>query len=199
MATSPVHSLIIGLSGRFHSQFLGKNRRDIGKSQSKWTDSKMETPGSRHVCVGEHVPPAAMAPRSPPRKRAAATTPAIRTQQVGINSRDEDSYAMHGVVPSSHRITSRRMRTHESRAERVIRSPASVCAMSLCWTLTATCTHGSPPPPPGLSRAPAHSGRSTAECTCAIEAEARHLVSKDSNTSSSAQPSSRSTVARISS
>eukprot|EP01047_Picozoa_sp_COSAG01_P123103 COSAG01_NODE_52008_length_350_cov_0.597610_1_plen_76_part_01 len=40
---------------------------------------------------------------------------------LGINSRDEDSYAVHGVVPSSHRITSRRTRTHESRAERVIR------------------------------------------------------------------------------
>jgi hypothetical protein len=34
------------LSGRFHPQFRDKNRRDIGKSQSKLTDSKMETPGS---------------------------------------------------------------------------------------------------------------------------------------------------------
>jgi hypothetical protein len=36
-----------GLPGRFHPQFRDKNRRDIGKSQSIWTDSKMETPGSR--------------------------------------------------------------------------------------------------------------------------------------------------------
>jgi hypothetical protein len=36
------------LPGRFHPQFREgkKNRRDIGKSQSIWTDSKMETPGS---------------------------------------------------------------------------------------------------------------------------------------------------------
>jgi hypothetical protein len=31
------------------SIFPDKNRRDIGKSQSTWTDSKMETGGSR-VC-----------------------------------------------------------------------------------------------------------------------------------------------------
>jgi hypothetical protein len=34
------------LPGRFHPQFRDKNRRDIGKSQSIWTDSKMETAGS---------------------------------------------------------------------------------------------------------------------------------------------------------
>jgi hypothetical protein len=34
------------LSERFHSQFRDKNKRDIGKSQSKRTDSKMETLGS---------------------------------------------------------------------------------------------------------------------------------------------------------
>eukprot|EP01047_Picozoa_sp_COSAG01_P026884 COSAG01_NODE_1748_length_9329_cov_99.035861_12_plen_105_part_00 len=34
------------LSERFHSQFRDENRRDIGESQSKWTDSKMETLGS---------------------------------------------------------------------------------------------------------------------------------------------------------
>jgi hypothetical protein len=34
------------LSGRFHPQFRDRNRRDIGKSQSIWTNSKMETPGS---------------------------------------------------------------------------------------------------------------------------------------------------------
>jgi hypothetical protein len=34
------------LPGRFHPQLLDENRRDIGKSQSKWTDSKMETAGS---------------------------------------------------------------------------------------------------------------------------------------------------------
>eukprot|EP01047_Picozoa_sp_COSAG01_P020302 COSAG01_NODE_1152_length_11492_cov_12.314842_11_plen_169_part_00 len=34
--------------GRCHPQFRDKNRRDIGKSQSMWTDSKMkmETPGA---------------------------------------------------------------------------------------------------------------------------------------------------------
>jgi hypothetical protein len=35
------------LSGRFHHQFRDKNRRGIGKSQSIWTDSKMETPGAQ--------------------------------------------------------------------------------------------------------------------------------------------------------
>jgi hypothetical protein len=34
------------LAGRFRSQFRDKNRRDIGKSQSIWTDSKSETAGS---------------------------------------------------------------------------------------------------------------------------------------------------------
>jgi hypothetical protein len=35
------------LSGRFHPQIRGKNRRGIGKSESVCTDSKMmETPGS---------------------------------------------------------------------------------------------------------------------------------------------------------
>jgi hypothetical protein len=34
------------LPGRFHPQFRNKNRRDTGQSQSKWTPSKMETPGS---------------------------------------------------------------------------------------------------------------------------------------------------------
>jgi hypothetical protein len=32
-----------GLSGRFHPQSFDQNRRDIGKSQSKWTASKMKT------------------------------------------------------------------------------------------------------------------------------------------------------------
>jgi hypothetical protein len=31
------------LARRFHRQFLDKNRCDIGKSQSSWTDAKMET------------------------------------------------------------------------------------------------------------------------------------------------------------
>jgi hypothetical protein len=35
------------LPGRFRPQFRDKNRRGIGKSQSKWTASKMETPGSQ--------------------------------------------------------------------------------------------------------------------------------------------------------
>jgi hypothetical protein len=35
------------LPGRFHPQFCDQNRRDIGKSQSKWTASEMETPGSQ--------------------------------------------------------------------------------------------------------------------------------------------------------
>eukprot|EP01047_Picozoa_sp_COSAG01_P031339 COSAG01_NODE_2222_length_8137_cov_49.268972_1_plen_197_part_00 len=39
------------LPGRFHPQFRDKNRRDIGKSQPKWTASKMETPGSRRAGV----------------------------------------------------------------------------------------------------------------------------------------------------
>jgi hypothetical protein len=34
------------LPGRFHPQFRDKNRRGVGKSQSKWPASKMETPGS---------------------------------------------------------------------------------------------------------------------------------------------------------
>eukprot|EP01049_Picozoa_sp_SAG25_P005253 SAG25_NODE_354_length_9250_cov_2.824281_9_plen_296_part_00 len=34
------------LPGHFHTQFRDENRRDIGQSQSKWTASKMETPGS---------------------------------------------------------------------------------------------------------------------------------------------------------
>jgi|EP01049_Picozoa_sp_SAG25_P007749 hypothetical protein len=37
----------IVLHGRFHPQLRDKNRRDIGKAQSIWTDSKVETPGSR--------------------------------------------------------------------------------------------------------------------------------------------------------
>jgi hypothetical protein len=36
----------LDLPARFHPQFRDKNRRDIGKSQSKWTASKMETPRS---------------------------------------------------------------------------------------------------------------------------------------------------------
>jgi hypothetical protein len=40
------------LPGRFRPQyFFTKNRRDIGQSQSTWTDSKMETAGSRHVSL----------------------------------------------------------------------------------------------------------------------------------------------------
>jgi hypothetical protein len=35
------------LARRFHPQFRDKNRRDMGKSQSVWTDSKMETARSR--------------------------------------------------------------------------------------------------------------------------------------------------------
>jgi hypothetical protein len=35
------------LPGRFHPQFRDQNRRDIGKSQPKWTASKMDTPGSQ--------------------------------------------------------------------------------------------------------------------------------------------------------
>jgi hypothetical protein len=34
------------LSRRAHPQFRDKNRRGTGKSQSKWTAYKMETPGS---------------------------------------------------------------------------------------------------------------------------------------------------------
>jgi hypothetical protein len=45
--TSPVD-----LSGRFYPHFRDQNRRGIGKSQSMWTDSKMETPGS-HEELGE--------------------------------------------------------------------------------------------------------------------------------------------------
>jgi hypothetical protein len=37
------------LARRFHPQFRDKNRRDIGKSQSVWTDSKMETARSQLV------------------------------------------------------------------------------------------------------------------------------------------------------
>eukprot|EP01047_Picozoa_sp_COSAG01_P061265 COSAG01_NODE_7628_length_3121_cov_51.317670_2_plen_91_part_00 len=37
------------LPGRFQPQFRDKNRRDIGKSQSIWTDPKMETAGSHEV------------------------------------------------------------------------------------------------------------------------------------------------------
>jgi hypothetical protein len=33
--------------GRFHPHFRDQNRRGIGKSQSMWTDSKMETAGSQ--------------------------------------------------------------------------------------------------------------------------------------------------------
>eukprot|EP01047_Picozoa_sp_COSAG01_P048790 COSAG01_NODE_4778_length_4749_cov_231.390108_7_plen_97_part_00 len=36
----------VALSRRFRPQFRDKNRRDIGKSQSKWTAYKMKTPGS---------------------------------------------------------------------------------------------------------------------------------------------------------
>jgi hypothetical protein len=32
--------------GRFHAQFRDQNRRDIGKSQSVWTDPTLETAGS---------------------------------------------------------------------------------------------------------------------------------------------------------
>jgi hypothetical protein len=43
--------LALGLAGparAFHTSiFRNKNRRDIGKSQSKWTNSKIETPRSR--------------------------------------------------------------------------------------------------------------------------------------------------------
>jgi hypothetical protein len=36
----------VRLPERFHPHSRDQNRRGIGKSQSKWTDSKMETPGS---------------------------------------------------------------------------------------------------------------------------------------------------------
>jgi hypothetical protein len=39
------------LPGRFHPQFRDKNRRDVGKSQSKWTASKTETPGSHPLAA----------------------------------------------------------------------------------------------------------------------------------------------------
>jgi hypothetical protein len=47
--TPPVGGLSAGsrgLPGRFRPQFRDKNRRGIGKYQSIWTDSKMETAGS---------------------------------------------------------------------------------------------------------------------------------------------------------
>jgi hypothetical protein len=49
------------LPGRFHPQIRDQNRRDMGKSQSIWTDSKMKTPGSpaaprRALCDLEHNP-----------------------------------------------------------------------------------------------------------------------------------------------
>ena len=39
----------LDLARRFHPQFRDKNRRDIGKSQSVWTDFKMETARSQHA------------------------------------------------------------------------------------------------------------------------------------------------------
>jgi hypothetical protein len=40
-----------GLAQRFLSIFRDKNRRDIGKSQSKWTARKMETPPRTVSCT----------------------------------------------------------------------------------------------------------------------------------------------------
>jgi hypothetical protein len=45
-STGPARRRRWSLPGRFHPQLRDKNRRDIGKSQSKLTASKMETPGS---------------------------------------------------------------------------------------------------------------------------------------------------------
>eukprot|EP01047_Picozoa_sp_COSAG01_P006586 COSAG01_NODE_240_length_20656_cov_53.398259_24_plen_132_part_00 len=38
-------ALTFTLHGRFHPQFRDQNRRDIAKSQCKWTAQQMETPG----------------------------------------------------------------------------------------------------------------------------------------------------------
>jgi hypothetical protein len=52
------HSELLPPARPFPSSiFLDKNRRDIGKSQSIWTDSKMETAGSRGVAVRALVKP----------------------------------------------------------------------------------------------------------------------------------------------
>jgi hypothetical protein len=44
VSSVPSTPTLSALSGRFHPQFRDKNRRGIGKSQSIWTDSKMERP-----------------------------------------------------------------------------------------------------------------------------------------------------------
>jgi hypothetical protein len=53
----PPRSSPPSLARRFHPQFRDKNRRDIGKSQSMWTDSKMETAGSLALRRATPPPP----------------------------------------------------------------------------------------------------------------------------------------------
>jgi hypothetical protein len=53
------------LPGRFHSpQFRDQNRRDIGKSQSIWTGSKMETARLPLVLCGRYAALDALVPES---------------------------------------------------------------------------------------------------------------------------------------
>eukprot|EP01047_Picozoa_sp_COSAG01_P021286 COSAG01_NODE_1232_length_11111_cov_24.710770_1_plen_242_part_10 len=63
----PLACTVLLLPGRFHPQylFLDKNRRDIGKSQSKCTAYKVETPGSQRVGATTAADDATAAP-SPP-------------------------------------------------------------------------------------------------------------------------------------
>jgi hypothetical protein len=58
----------------FHPQCLDENRRDVGNSQSEWTESKMDTPGSR-TTVRCHRPPKCRR-ASPAAPAAPARTPA---------------------------------------------------------------------------------------------------------------------------
>ena len=62
---------------------------------------------------------------------------------------------------------------HDIILSNVIRSPASVRAMSRCCTLTATFVHRLP-----LLLA-AHSGLSTAACTCRVQIKIQRIVSSD--------------------
>jgi hypothetical protein len=69
------------LARRFHPQFRDKNRRDIGKSQSTWTDSKIETARSpsssrrrRAICASAAYMSSPVGPCSPEPPVAAAVT-----------------------------------------------------------------------------------------------------------------------------
>eukprot|EP01047_Picozoa_sp_COSAG01_P007166 COSAG01_NODE_269_length_19814_cov_109.983720_11_plen_139_part_00 len=97
----PAHSCP-GVSTLNISRNIDKNRRDIDKYQSKWTASKMETPGARRALSGGHINRAAM-------------------------DKDQDHILLHGANGSEQLL----LGAHQPQADTVeifsFRSPADAC------------------------------------------------------------------------